>query len=112
MSVTDERTADWGHLMVDHIVASDAAAGPWAQETTVNLVVDGKVVRSATGANQPSLDWVSWDLADLQGRTARMQIVDTATGGWGHVFDSAEQKMKTTTRRSSDRRRRRCRRRS
>jgi fructan beta-fructosidase len=84
--VTDERTADWGHLMVDHIVASDAAAGPWAQETTVNLVVDGKVVRSATGTNQPSLDWVSWDLADLQGRTARVQIVDTATGGWGHVF--------------------------
>ena len=86
VEITDQRTADWGHLMVDHIVFSDSAAAPWSQETAVNLVVDGQVVRSATGANSPSLDWASWDLADLRGRTAHLQIVDDATGGWGHVY--------------------------
>jgi levanase len=91
VEVTDQRTADWGHLMVDHIVLSDEAAAPWSQETTANLVVDGKVVRSATGTNAASLDWTSWDLADLQGRTGHLEFIDTATGGWGHLY--ADQAM-------------------
>jgi fructan beta-fructosidase len=91
IEVTDQRTADWGHIMVDHIVFSDAAAAPWSQETTANLVVDGQVVRSATGTNSPSLDWVSWNLADLQGQTAHLEFIDNATGGWGHLY--ADQAM-------------------
>jgi len=91
IEVTDQRTADWGHVMVDHIVFSDAAAAPWSQETTANLVVDGQVVRSATGTNSPSLDWTSWDVADLQGRTAHLEFIDDATGGWGHIY--ADQPM-------------------
>ena len=86
IEVTDQRTADWGHLMVDHIVFSDTAAAPWSQETTANLVVDGQVVRSATGTNSPSLDWKSWNLADLQGKTAHLEFIDDATGGWGHLY--------------------------
>ncbi|MBN2130376.1 MAG: GH32 C-terminal domain-containing protein [Sedimentisphaerales bacterium] len=59
-------------------------------ETCINLVIDGKVVRTATGPNDrpggsEALDWAGWDVADLQGRTARIQIVDRATGGWGHI---------------------------
>lgn len=91
IEVTDQRTADWGHLMVDHIVFSDAAAAPWSQETTANLVVDGQVVRSATGTNSASLDWTSWDVAELQGRTAQLEFIDDATGGWGHIY--ADQAM-------------------
>jgi levanase len=91
IEVTDQRTADWGHVMIDHIVFSDLAAKPWSQETTANLVVDGKVVRSATGTNNPSLDWKSWDLTDLQGRTGHLELVDNATGGWGHLY--ADQAM-------------------
>jgi len=86
IEVTDQRTADWGHLMVDHIVFSDAAAAPWSQETTANLVVDGQVVRSATGTNSASLDWTSWNVAELQGRTAHLEFIDDATGGWGHIY--------------------------
>jgi sucrose-6-phosphate hydrolase SacC (GH32 family) len=54
--------------------------------TTVDLVVDGAVVRSATGKDSETLDWTSWDVGDLAGRTARIEVVDENTGGWGHVL--------------------------
>jgi fructan beta-fructosidase len=86
IEVVDQRTADWGHVMVDHIVFSDRAAAPWSAETAVNLLVDGQVVRTATGNNSPNLDWASWDLSDLQGKQAQIQVVDKSTGGWGHIY--------------------------
>jgi sucrose-6-phosphate hydrolase SacC (GH32 family) len=50
-------------------------------EATVNLLVDGNVVRSASGWGDEWLDWKSWDVSDLVGRNARIQIVDRATTG-------------------------------
>ncbi|GAA2159714.1 glycosyl hydrolase family 32 [Humibacillus xanthopallidus] len=84
--VDDNAGGDWSHLMVDHVVFSSRPADKVAQATAVNLVVDGQVVRSATGQDSESLDWTSWDLADLQGRTARIEVVDAGRGGWGHVL--------------------------
>ncbi|HEU5429794.1 MAG TPA: GH32 C-terminal domain-containing protein [Actinocrinis sp.] len=75
----------WGHLMVDHIVFSSAAAAPYNPQTGVNLLVDGKVVDSATGQNAEALDWTSWNVSSLIGKTAQLQIVDDNVGGWGHV---------------------------
>lgn len=86
IEVVDDRTSDWGHIMLDHIVFSDVAAKPWSAETTVNLLVDGDVVRTATGRDGSGLDWVSWDLSDLQGAHAQVQLVDAAVGGWGHLL--------------------------
>ncbi len=59
-------------------------------ETCINLLVDGKVVRTATGPNDrpggtEQLDWNSWDVSDLFETSARIQIVDTQKGGWGHI---------------------------
>jgi fructan beta-fructosidase len=64
--------------------------GKYPGETCVNLLVDGKVVRTATGPNdQPGgseeLDWHTWDVADLDGKTVVIQIADRRTGGWGHI---------------------------
>jgi fructan beta-fructosidase len=64
--------------------------GGWTGKTCMNLLVDGRVVRSATGPNvvpggSEELAPASWDVSDLPGRTARIQIVDNATGGWGHI---------------------------
>jgi fructan beta-fructosidase len=64
--------------------------GGWAGKTCMNLLGDGKVVRTATGSNTESggseiLLPGSWDLHDLAGKTARIEIVDQATGGWGHI---------------------------
>ena len=59
-------------------------------QTCINLLVDGKAVRTATGPNDrpggsEQLDWHSWDVGDLAGKTAVIEIVDRATGGWGHI---------------------------
>ncbi|MCA9053145.1 MAG: hypothetical protein KDA75_04875, partial [Planctomycetaceae bacterium] len=58
--------------------------------TCVNLLLDGQVVRSTTGANQQAggseaLDWATWDVQDIRGKDVAIQIVDQHTGGWGHI---------------------------
>jgi fructan beta-fructosidase len=64
--------------------------GKYPGQTCVNLLVDGKVVGTATGPNDrpggsERLDWHTWDVADLAGKTAVIEIVDRHTGGWGHI---------------------------
>jgi fructan beta-fructosidase len=64
--------------------------GGYEHQTCTNLLVDGKVVRSATGPNtQPGgseqLEPTAWNVGDLLGQTARLEIVDDASGGWGHI---------------------------
>ena len=54
-------------------------------EACVNLIVDGKVVRSATGKNAEALSLVGWGLQGLEGKQGVIQIVDHAKGGWGHI---------------------------
>ncbi len=54
-------------------------------ETCINLLIDGKVVRTATGHDDENLDGDGWDVAEFAGRTAVLEIVDRHTGGWGHV---------------------------
>ena len=54
-------------------------------KTCINLRVGGKVLRTATGKNQEALDPASWDVADLKGKEAVLEIVDRSSGGWGHI---------------------------
>jgi sucrose-6-phosphate hydrolase SacC (GH32 family) len=54
-------------------------------ETCVNLLLDGQIARTATGPNSEFLRWRTWDVVPLKGKTARIQIVDRHTGGWGHI---------------------------
>ncbi len=53
--------------------------------TAVNLLIDGCVVRSATGSNREELRPVNWSVAEHLGASARIEIVDRAVEGWGHV---------------------------
>jgi len=59
--------------------------GSHAGETCINLFLEGKVVRTATGKDNEKLEWHSWNVADLQGMKARVEIVDRNSGGWGHI---------------------------
>lgn len=64
--------------------------GGWAGETCLNLLVDGKIVRTATGTNtkpggSESLAAAAWDVTEFAGRTATLEIVDTRLGVWGHI---------------------------
>ncbi len=61
------------------------AGGNYEVHTAMNLLVDGKIVRSATGWRSDHLTPASWDVSRWQGRTAQIQIVDEATGDWGHL---------------------------
>ncbi|MCH7905304.1 MAG: hypothetical protein IH944_12175 [Armatimonadetes bacterium] len=61
-------------------------------EECMNLIVDGKVVRTATGLNDEELLWETWNVSEFNGKRAHFVIVDTATGGWGHInIDHIEQ---------------------
>jgi TolB-like protein len=54
----------------------------------VELVVDGRVVRSSTGACHESMHTDSWDVSRFIGNTARIRLIDHSSGGWGHInFD-------------------------
>ena len=84
--VHDDATGGWGHLTVDHLVLGAEPAQARSEETSVSLVVDGEVVRTATGRNSENLDWVSWDVAEFAGREASVRIVDNNRFGWGHIL--------------------------
>ena len=54
-------------------------------QTCINLKVDGKVVRTATGKNVEALEPASWDVGPWKGKEAVIEIVDRHSGGWGHI---------------------------
>lgn len=51
----------------------------------INLLIDGKVVESATGYEFERLHWHTWSLFPYMRKKARLQIVDNYSGGWGHI---------------------------
>ena len=60
------------------------------RETQIELLVEGKPVRAASGPNDrpggsERLDWSTWDIKEFEGRKARLRIVDEHRGGWGHI---------------------------
>ncbi|MFF0267526.1 GH116 family glycosyl hydrolase [Kribbella sp. NPDC004536] len=66
-------------------VTAWVGGGSHQGETCLNVVVDGEVVASATGTDIEPLTAVSMDVGKYAGRRAHLQIVDSHTGGWGHV---------------------------
>ncbi|MEO1616237.1 MAG: glycoside hydrolase family 32 protein [Planctomycetota bacterium] len=64
--------------------------GGYPGKTCMNLLVDGEIVHSVTGPNtqgggSEALELASWDISELAGKWITLQIVDNATGGWGHI---------------------------
>lgn len=59
--------------------------GSHKARTCVNLLVDGEAVLSATGRNDNRMAPVAWDVRRWAGKTARLQVVDAESGGWGNI---------------------------
>ncbi|MGA2248175.1 MAG: glycoside hydrolase family 32 protein [Verrucomicrobiota bacterium] len=61
------------------------SGGDYEHDTCFNLLIHGKIVSSATGWRSDRLVPASWDVRPFLGQKAQVQIVDEATGDWGHI---------------------------
>ena len=59
--------------------------GDYEIHTCLNLLINGRVVRSATGWKSDRLVPMSWDTSRWMGQSAQVQLVDAASGDWGHI---------------------------
>ncbi len=59
--------------------------GSNSKKTCINLLVNDKTVLTATGKNSEELILTAWKVTKWKGKKAKIQIVDKATGGWGHI---------------------------
>lgn len=64
--------------------------GGFPGRTCMNLLVDGKLVRAEVGPNvnpggSEELEPSSWDVREFAGQKACIEIIDAASGGWGHI---------------------------
>ena len=68
-----------------HYVAFRIGGGDYERHTCINLLIKGKIVRSATGWRSDRLAPASWDVSEFHGQRAQVQLVDEASGDWGHI---------------------------
>jgi uncharacterized protein (DUF608 family) len=54
-------------------------------KTCINLLVDGKIVRTATGRNDNRMRLEAFDVHEWEDKAARLEIVDHETGPWGNI---------------------------
>lgn len=74
-------------FIIDHNYINFLLGGGMHEHTTcVNLLVDGKVVRTKTGTETEVLYWTGWDVAALKDKKARLEVIDEETGGFGHIM--------------------------
>ena len=63
-----------------HFLISGGSKG-----VSVHLLVDGKAVRTATGNRDNQFRPTQWDVRDLRGRQAKIELKDDASDDWGYV---------------------------
>ena len=56
-----------------------------SSQTRVELLISGNRVLSASGRNTETMHLVKWDLNPWSGQQGQIQLVDNASGGWGHI---------------------------
>ena len=81
------------------------AGGDEKGRTAAQLIIDGEVVREATGNRSMRAKSALWDVTELKGKKAMIKLIDDATGEWGfigvdHIMltDYPNQKFPATTR--------------
>lgn len=66
-------------------LAFQISGGKAPGKTAVQLVIDEKVVKEASGQNDLEMRPVVWSLEELVGQSARLRVLDAATGAWGII---------------------------
>lgn len=61
------------------------SGGDHPGQTCMNLIVNNRIVRTQTGRSSEALEWYAWDVPELKGQKAHLEIVDDHSGIWGHV---------------------------
>lgn len=59
--------------------------GAHLEQTGINLLINNQIIRTATGNNNERMDQQEWDVSEYKGQSAKIQIIDKVTGGWGHI---------------------------
>lgn len=54
-------------------------------QTQIRLIVGDKVVRATSGKDNELLEPAVWDVAQWEGQSAHLEIVDDQKGPWGHI---------------------------
>jgi uncharacterized protein (DUF608 family) len=82
--VADSRTCGSGKkpgkltgksFVIEHpYISFMISAGTYPGRACINLIVDGKTVRSSTGHHGGDMGWDNWDVKELKGRSARIEI--------------------------------------
>jgi non-lysosomal glucosylceramidase len=67
------------------LIAFLIGGGEHPGRTGMRLLVDGQEARSATGKNSNELRLETFDVSDLQGRKARLEIFDALGGHWANI---------------------------
>ncbi|KAK2568307.1 putative glycosyl hydrolase ecdE [Acropora cervicornis] len=69
--------------------------GCYINSTRAELVIDKKVVKTATGACHETMTRQTWDVQNYTGQIARVKLVDSSSGSWGHInFDDLKGDMR------------------
>lgn len=73
-------------LIKENYISMLVGGGNHPGACCVNLTIDNKVVRTATGKNSEWLQRVDWDVSELVNREARIEVVDSKSNPWGHIL--------------------------
>ncbi len=71
--------------IAEPFIAFLVGGGAHKDETCMNLLVGGKVVRTVTGRDAEALAPAHWDVREFIGKEATLEIVDKNSGPWGHI---------------------------
>jgi hypothetical protein len=74
-------------LILDHPrIAYRIGGGSNRSQTYMRLMVDGKEVHRDAGKNSHIMKRKEVNLGKFMGKKIRVELVDRATGSWGHIL--------------------------
>ena len=84
--------------LVGDVMVLRVAGGRNPDQLRVSLKIDDRIVASATGSNSEILGRRVFDISAHKGQRATLEVLDDATGSWGHLLvDEIQQWQRTET---------------